>query len=118
MPNFPNMQGGIVPDAENMQIEKGGFGRGMSSSDVKLQYIDDNIDSYPNIWNNAKTNINKADQMRLIKSIQKLTNGRNRLGGKIEQVILFLWCIITSAMEIVTPEIWCITITYMKRMVR
>jgi len=90
MPNFPNMQGGIVPDAENMQIEKGGFGRGMSSSDVKLQYIDDNIDSYPNIWNNAKTNINKTDQMRLIKSLQKLTNGEEIDSVvNIEQVIRF-----------------------------
>ena len=49
----------------------GGFG--MGSSDVKLQYIDDSIDSYSNIWNNAKTDITAADQQRLIESLYKLS---------------------------------------------
>ena len=43
----------------------GGFSFGMGSSDVKLQYIDDELDSYSNIWNNAKTDITEADQRRL-----------------------------------------------------
>ena len=50
----------------------GGFG--MGSSDVKLQHIDDNVSSYSNIWNNAKTDITEADQMRLIESLKKLSN--------------------------------------------
>ncbi len=50
----------------------GGFG--MGSSDVKLQYIDDDPDSYSNIWNNAKTDITTADQTRLIESLKKLSN--------------------------------------------
>ncbi len=58
----------------------GGFG--MGSSDVKLQYIDDSIDSYSNIWNNAKTDITENDQKRLIESLRKLSNGE-----EIESVV-------------------------------
>ena len=42
----------------------------MGSSDVKLQYIDDNIGSYSSIFNNAKTASVKADQTRLIESLK------------------------------------------------
>lgn len=58
----------------------GGFG--MGSSDVKLQYIDDNASSYSNIWNNAKTDITENDQSRLIDSLKKLSNGE-----QIESVV-------------------------------
>ena len=51
-----------------------GGGFGMGSSDVKLQYTDDELDSYSNIWNNAKTDINTNDQMRLIQSLKKLSS--------------------------------------------
>ena len=61
----------------------GGFGGfGMGSSDVKLQYVDDETSSYSNIWNNAKTDITKADQTRLIESLKKLSNGE-----EIESVV-------------------------------
>lgn len=53
----------------------GGFG--MGSSDVKLQYIDDNASSYSNIWNNAKTDISTADQNRLIASLKQLSSYQN-----------------------------------------
>ncbi len=74
--------------------ENGGFsfgGRfGMSSSDVKLQYIDDELDSYSNIWDNAKTNITEADQNRLIESLKKLSSGENiESVVDIEQVIRY-----------------------------
>ncbi|NLJ70406.1 MAG: spore coat protein CotH [Clostridiaceae bacterium] len=78
MPNIsdlPEMKNEFMPDRENMQNKKGGFAQGIGSSDIKLQYIDDNIDSYLNIWDNAKTDIVKADQTRLIESLKKLTNG-------------------------------------------
>lgn len=54
----------------------GGFG-GMGSSDVKLQYIDDNPDSYANIFDNAKTNVTEADQTRLINSLKQLSEYEN-----------------------------------------
>ena len=53
----------------------GGFGGGfgMGSDDVKLKYIDDDIDSYSNIFNNAKTTVNKTDKNRLISSLKALS---------------------------------------------
>ena len=50
----------------------GGVFGGMGSSDVKLVYADDDPDSYTNIFNNAKTDVNSADQQRLIEAIRKL----------------------------------------------
>ena len=52
----------------------GGMG-GMGSSDVKLQYIDDDPDSYANIFDNAKTKVKKKDQARLIAALKKLSEG-------------------------------------------
>ena len=68
---------------------RGGFG-GMGSSDVKLQYVDDNADSYTNIWNNAKTDITVADRTRLIESLKKLSSGEQiESVVDIEQVIRY-----------------------------
>ncbi len=52
----------------------GGFGGGMGSSDVKLQYIDDDASSYSNIFNNAKTDVTSSDKNRLIESLKKLSS--------------------------------------------
>ena len=49
----------------------GGFG--MCSDDVKLKYIDDDIDSYSNIFNNMKTNGDTAAKKRLISSLKSLS---------------------------------------------
>ena len=43
------------------------------SDDVKLKYIDDDPDSYSNIFNNAKTTVTKADKNRLISSLKALS---------------------------------------------
>lgn len=51
--------------------QKGGFG-GMGSADVKLQYIDDNPESYSNIFDNAKTDLTSTDKTRLIQALQAL----------------------------------------------
>ena len=51
----------------------GGFG--MGGSDVKLQYTDDDPDSYSNIFDNAKTNVTGADKARLIRSLKALGEG-------------------------------------------
>ena len=54
----------------------GGFGGfGMGSSDVKLQYSDDEIDSYSTIFENAKTTPSKAAKKRLISSLKSLSEG-------------------------------------------
>lgn len=92
MPNILSFDGTEMPDGidpsdipENFDpstmfsgnFENGGFSfspLGMGSSDVKLQYIDDELNSYSNIWNNAKTDITEADQNRLISSLKKLSS--------------------------------------------
>ncbi len=81
---MPGMSGG---DFETEDGDKASFGGGfnfggmggfgMGSSDVKLQYIDDNADSYSNIWNNAKTDITQTDKTRLIESLRKLSAGED-----------------------------------------
>jgi len=50
---------------------------GKGSSDVKLQYIDDDPDSYANIFDSAKTNVTEADQNRLIESLKQLSEYEN-----------------------------------------
>lgn len=56
----------------------GGFGGGGfsfgSASDVKLQYIDDDPDSYANIFDNAKTDVSGTDRARLISSLRSLSS--------------------------------------------
>ena len=54
----------------------GGFG-GFGGSDVALQYIDDDPDSYSNIFDSAKTDITEADKTRLIASLKQLSEGEN-----------------------------------------
>ncbi|MDE6386195.1 MAG: CotH kinase family protein [Lachnospiraceae bacterium] len=49
----------------------------MGSSDVSLIYTDDEFDSYPNIFDNAKTNVTDSDKARLIESIQRLNNNED-----------------------------------------
>ena len=51
----------------------------MGSQDVLLQYIDDDLDSYANIFASAKTHVTRADQIRLIRSLKDLSEN-NHLG--------------------------------------
>ena len=53
----------------------GGMGFGMGSSDVKLQYVDDDPSSYSTIFNSAKTDIDEADQTRLIEALKTMNSG-------------------------------------------
>ena len=54
-----------------------GEGDGNGSDDILLKYIDDDADSYPNIFNNAKTDIGESDKTRLIKSLKNLSEGKD-----------------------------------------
>ena len=71
-----------VPDGGMQRPDrtKGAFGGGrqmggMGSADVKLQYIDDSVSSYQNIFSNAKTDISAEDQQRLIAALKSLAEG-------------------------------------------
>ena len=66
--------------SESERHRSGGPGGGMGSDDVKLRYIDDDPDSYSNIFQNAKTDISKADQARLIASLKALSEGESLEG--------------------------------------
>ena len=73
---------GTLPGAQGDMQGPGagdaGAGGGMGSSDdVLLKYIDDDIDSYPNIFDNAKTDVSDSDMNRLIKSLKKLSGGED-----------------------------------------
>lgn len=48
---------------------------GMGSADVKLQYIDDDPDSYSDLFNSAKTDLTAADKTRLIAALKTLSEG-------------------------------------------
>ena len=67
--------GAGVPGQDGDNHGLGGGGMSMGSDDVKLQYIDDDTDSYSNIFDNAKTDVTKADKKRLIASLKSLSEG-------------------------------------------
>ena len=66
---------GGMPGQDGDNHGPGGGGMSMGSDDVKLQYIDDDTDSYSNIFDNAKTDVTKADKKRLIASLKSLSEG-------------------------------------------
>ena len=73
----PSQMGGRMP---------GGFG--MGSGETKLQYINDNPDSYTTIFSSAKTDVTTADQRRLIQSLKTLGEG-NTSAVDVEAVIRY-----------------------------
>ncbi|MBO7514355.1 MAG: CotH kinase family protein, partial [Lachnospiraceae bacterium] len=82
--NMENFDFGAMAGGGGM----GGFGRG--ASDVKLQYIDDDPDSYSSIWGNAKSDITQADQKRLIEALKTLSSGEQiETAVDVEQVIRY-----------------------------
>ena len=80
---FSSGPAGSPPDAPEGWVssgmpEKGGSpGGGPSSGDVKLQYTDNNPESYANIFDNAKTPATEADQARLIDTLRRLGTGED-----------------------------------------
>ena len=88
--NGPSGDGTTLPDGfelpDGMELPEGmqgnvptGNGGGMmnSSDDVLLKYIDDDAESYSNIFDSAKTDITEADKNRLIEALRKLSSGED-----------------------------------------
>ena len=77
MPERPEEMEGFEPGEmpEGSPPQFGGMFKG--SSDVLLQYTDDEPDSYKNIFDNAKTDISDTDKKRLIASLKKLGQGED-----------------------------------------
>lgn len=63
-------------------------GGGMGAADVKLQYTDDDPESYANIFESAKTAVTDADEERLIEALKKLGEG-DPSALDIEQVLRY-----------------------------
>lgn len=78
----PERPEGDAADRSQMKQQFGGKGGGMGSDDVKLKYVDDDPESYPNIFDSAKTDIDDADKARLISSLKSLSENEN-----IEQTV-------------------------------
>ena len=74
-PQPPGTDDGRFREKPSSRETGGGPGGGMGADDVKLKYIDGDPDSYPNIFDNAKTDISKADRTRLIQSLEALSRG-------------------------------------------
>lgn len=70
------MRGNDMPGGGGMP----GGGMSMGSQDVLLNYIDDDPDSYSNIFDNAKTKISDADKKRLIESLKSLSEDEDISG--------------------------------------
>ncbi len=60
----------------------------MGAADVKLQYTDDDPESYANIFESAKTAVTDADEERLIEALKKLGEG-DPSALDIEQVLRY-----------------------------
>lgn len=79
------------PQMGNFGGGKGGFGgfSGMGSDDVKLIYTDDDLDSYENIFDSAKTDITDSDKTRLINSLKVLNSDDAASTVDVDSVIKY-----------------------------
>lgn len=65
VPQNNKQQGGMM----------GGGPGGQNSEDCALKYIDDTIDSYANIFDNAVSDVDKSDKKKVITAIKNLNEG-------------------------------------------
>lgn len=77
MPDGDFTADGNPPDNKADGNGQNGGGNLNASDDVLLKYIDDDYDSYQNIFDNAKTDITDDDKDRLISSLKTLSSGEN-----------------------------------------
>lgn len=86
---FPN---GQMPDGFSggaPDMGGGNFAGGSGSADVLLQYIDDDPDSYSNIFDNAKTSCSEADKARLIAALKTLSGEDASSAVDVDMVIRY-----------------------------
>ena len=77
MPGVSGDSGQMPEDFDFSKIESMMGGFGMGSGETKLQYIDDDPDSYSTIFSSAKTDVTDADQARLIAALKDLSEGKD-----------------------------------------
>lgn len=86
---FPN---GQMPDGFSggaPDMGGGNFAGGSGSADVLLQYIDDDPDSYSNIFDNAKISCSEADKARLIAALKTLSGEDASSAVDVDMVIRY-----------------------------
>ena len=86
---FPN---GQMPDGFSggaPDMGGGNFAGGSGSADVLLQYIDDDPDSYSNIFDNTKTSCSEADKARLIAALKTLSGEDVSSAVDVDMVIRY-----------------------------
>lgn len=80
--NFGNDYGRLYkPDYKRLDAE---------NADVALKYIDDDPESYPNIFDNAKVDITQGDKERVIQALRILSTGEDlEKAVNIEEVLRY-----------------------------
>ena len=78
-----------LPDGGGMPEGFPGGKGGRSSDDVKLKYIDDDPDSYPNLFDSAKTAVTAGGKARLIQSLKALSGGDAQEAVDLDQVLRY-----------------------------
>lgn len=76
---------------DNAKPDGKGGGRDVmnSSDDTLLKYIDDDPDSYSNIFDNAKTDVSKSDKKRLIAALKALSGDEPESAVDVDAVIRY-----------------------------
>lgn len=76
-------------EGANDNAQPGGKGDMNSSDDTLLKYIDDDPDSYPNIFDNAKTDVSSSDKKRLIAALKALSGDEPESAVDVDEVIRY-----------------------------
>jgi len=77
---------GRNPDSTPMEHSDPGR---MGGDDARLQYIDDEPDSYSTIFDSAKTDISDADRARLIESLKQLSEGSAEAALDVDAILRY-----------------------------
>ena len=65
-----------IPNGERPGEKMPGHGMNNTSDDILLKYVDDNVESYSNIFESAKIDISLSDKRRLIQTLKNLSEGK------------------------------------------
>lgn len=80
MPGMERPDGGMpgmgMPNGERPGEKMQGHGMNNTSDDILLKYVDDNVESYSNIFDSAKIDISLSDKRRLIQALKNLSEGK------------------------------------------
>lgn len=94
---LPGMPDGELPDGAmpGRELPEGAMPDGgmNGSDDVLLKYIDEEMESYANIFNNAKTDASDGDKARLIEALKKLGDDED-LDGTVDIEVVIRYFVV------------------------